>query len=507
MTGFVSLVGAGPGDPGLITVAAVDRVKRADVIVYDRLIPQPVLDEAPDDCELIYMGKIGGEQSHGQDAINSVLVEKGREGKRVVRLKGGDPFVFGRGGEEAEALRAASIPFEVIPGVTSAVAVPAYAGIPVTHRGAATSFAVVTGHEDPAKDESTIDWGSIAGVETLVLLMGVRTLPEIIEKLTAAGRAPDTPAAAIQWGTTPEQRTVTGTLADIVQRIEDAGLTPPAITVVGDVVRMRASISWFENRPLFGKRVLVTRTRKQASALAELLAAEGAIPVELPSIEVEPVTDDGALGAAIDALASGSYAWAVFTSANAVDVFFDALSARGRDARALAGAKIAAIGPATAAALAGRGIVADAVPDEYVAERVVDALKPNVSSGDRILLPRAAEARPELPEGLRALGAEVDEVPLYRSVVPGEAPPDTLEALREGRIDVVTFTSSSTVRNLVSMLSGDTSALNGALIACIGPITARTAEELGLTVDVSAKEYTVPGLVAAIREHCMEGGS
>jgi uroporphyrinogen III methyltransferase/synthase len=503
MTGFVSLVGAGPGDPGLITIAAVDRIKRAEVIIYDRLIPQSLLDQAPDGCETIYMGKIGGGESHGQDAINRALVEKGREGKRVVRLKGGDPFVFGRGGEEAEALRAAGIPFEIIPGITSAVAVPAYAGIPVTHRGAATSFAVVTGHEDPAKGESTIDWGSLAGVQTLVLLMGVRTLPEIIEKLTAAGRAPDTPAAAIQWGTTPEQRTVTGTLADIVQRIEAAGLTPPAITVVGDVVRMRDSISWFENRPLFGKRVLITRTRRQASALAELLAAEGAIPVELPSIEIEPVTDDGALGAAIDALAGGSYAWTVFTSANAVDVFFDALGSRGRDARVFGGTKVAAIGPATAESLAGRGIVADAVPEEYVAERVVDALKPNVSSGDRILLPRAAEARPELPEGLRVMGAEVDEVSLYRSVVPGEAPSEELEALREGRIDVVTFTSSSTVRNLVSMLNGDTTALKNAVIACIGPITAATAEELGLPPDVVAKEYTVPGLVAGLKEHML----
>lgn len=540
MSGFVSLVGAGPGDPGLITVAGLDRIKRADVIVYDRLVPESLLAHARGGCELIYMGKIGGEVSHDQEAINRTLIEKARDGKRVVRLKGGDPFVFGRGSEEAEALRAAGIPFEVIPGITSAIAVPAYAGIPVTHRGLASSFAVVTGHEDPAKDETAIDWASLAGVDTLVLLMGVRTLPQIVERLVAAGRSANTPAAVIRWGTTPEQRTVTGTLGDIVMRVEEAGLTPPAITVVGDVVRMRETISWFaqeggrppENRPLFGKRVLITRTRKQAGVLAELLAEEGAIPIELPSIEIEPVEDDGELATAIDALAGGAYAWTVFTSANAVDIFFEALKSRGRDARAFAGGRVAAIGPATAESLAARGIRADAVPKEYVAERVVEVLRPFLleeaspprssyetplrppvaDSGApqderkdgtpvRILIPRAAEAREELPEGLRALGAEVDEVSLYRAVVPSDPPPEPLRMLREGEIDALTFTSSSTVRNLVSMLDGDTSALKGPLVACIGPITAKTAQELGLRVDVVAEEYTVPGLVGALRKY------
>lgn len=503
MSGFVSLVGAGPGDPGLITVAGLDRIKRAEVIVYDRLIPDGILNHATDSCELIYMGKIGGAESHDQDAINRVLVDHGRAGKRVVRLKGGDPFVFGRGSEEAEALSAAGVPFEVIPGITSAVAVPAYAGIPVTHRGVASSFAVVTGHEDPAKDETAIDWESLAGVDTVVLLMGVRTLPEIVDKLIQSGRSPDTPAAVIRWGTTPEQRTVTGTLADIAQRVEEAGISPPAITVVGEVVRLRDTISWFEDRPLFGKRVLITRTRKQAGALAELLAAEGAMPIELPSIEIEPISDHTALAGAIDSLTSAGYAWTVFTSTNAVDVFFEALGARGHDARAFAGTKVAAIGPATAEALRVRGIVADTVPEEYVAERVVDALKTTVSRGDRILVPRAAEARAELPDGLRALGADVDEVSLYRAVTPGDVPPEALEALREGRIDIATFTSSSTVRNLVSMLNGDIGALKSAFIACIGPITAETATELGLSVDLVAKEYTVPGLVVALKEHML----
>jgi len=508
--GFVSLVGAGPGDPGLITVVGLDRIRRANVIVYDRLVASQLLDHASDEADLIYMGKIGGEKAHDQSAINDVLIENARKGKRVVRLKGGDPFVFGRGGEEAQSLHAAGIPFEIIPGVTSAVAVPAYAGIPVTHRGVASSFAVVTGHEDPGKDESSIDWDHLASaVDTIVLLMGTRSLPEIVDKLTGAGRSADTPAAVISWGTTPEQRTVVSTLADIADAVDEAGVASPAITVVGDVVRLRDSLTWFEDRPLFGKRVLITRTRHQAGSLASLLAAEGAIPVELPSIEIEPIEDGGELANAIDRLASGSYIWAIFTSANAVEVFFDRLKERGLDARCLGGRRkhgrasgsVAAIGPATARALAERGIDADVVPKEYVAEAVVEALRPHLEEGDTVLVPRAAEARTELPEGLAALGADVHEVPLYRAAIPGDSPPEALEALKEGRIDVLTFTSSSTVRNLVSMLNGDASLLARPLVACIGPITAATAEELGLQVDVVATEYTVQGLVDALREY------
>ena len=300
----------------------------------------------------------------------------------MVRLKGGDPFVFGRGGEEAEALRRGGDSFEVVPGVTSAVAVPAYAGIPVTHRGLASTFAVITGHEDPEKPESSIDWAKLAtAVDTLVFLMGTKTLPEIVEKLIANGRAAETPAAVIRWGTTPEQRTVVGTLADIAARVEEAGITPPAITVVGEVVRLRETLSWFEDRPLFGKRVLITRTRRQASVLARLLAEEGAIPIELPAIEIEPTGDPAAVGAAIDGLVAGRYGWVVFTSANAVELWFEHLRERGLDARAFAAAKVAAIGPATAEALAERGIVADFVPEEYVAEAVVEALRAHVRAG------------------------------------------------------------------------------------------------------------------------------
>jgi uroporphyrinogen III methyltransferase/synthase len=522
--GKVYLVGAGPGDPGLITVAGLQRLKDADVVVYDRLVAPALLNEARAEAERIFVGKVAGE-SHDQEAINRLLIEKAREGKRVVRLKGGDPFVFGRGGEEAEALRGAGIGFEVVPGVTSAVAVPAYAGIPVTHRGLASTFAVITGHEaEPsppaplprAGEGGKIDWAKLAtGVDTLVLLMGTKTLAEIVERLMANGRAPETPVAVIRWGTTPEQRTVTGTLADIASRVEESGLTPPAITVVGEVVRLRESLSWFESRPLFGRRVLITRTRRQASTLARLLAAEGAIPIELPAIEIEASADPHALGAAIDALRGGRYGWAVFTSANAVELWFEHLGERGLDARAFAASKVAAIGPATAEALAGRGIVADVVPEEYVAEAVVEALRGAQGWGpepQRVLVPRAEGARPELVEGLRAAGAEVDEVTLYRAAVPETAPADALSLLQDGAIDIVTFTSSSTVRNLAAMLNGSLTPgpspdarergvadmLRGSLVACIGPITAKTAAELGLRVDVVASEYTVEGLVRAL---------
>ncbi len=541
-------MGAGPGDPGLITVAGLERVREADVIVYDRLVSPRLLDHARRDAELIYMGKVAGEGAHDQEAINRLLVEKARPGNRVVRLKGGDPYVFGRGGEEGEALRAAGIPFEVVPGVTSAVAVPAYAGIPVTHRGVAASFAVVTGHEDPAREEPAVDWERLAtAVDTLVLLMGIKTLPEIVEKLVAGGRSPQTPAAVIRWGTTPEQQTVTGTLADIVRRADEAGVTSPAITVVGEVVRLRETLSWFEKRPLFGKRVLITRTREQAGSLARLLAEQGAIPVELPAIEIEPAAECGAVAAAAGDLARGGYAWAGFTSANAVELFFDLLAERGLDARAFSGARIFAIGPATAQALSAHGIRADVVPAEYVAEALVGALREHVREGDRVLLPRAESARPELVEGLRALGAAVDEVPLYRAALPPAPSPEVLADLRQGRIDIVTFTSSSTVRNLAAMLGEDfpvilsgkdappTVILSGdeagaqvetssrrnlgrgktsarvsipaprrPLIACIGPITAQTARELGLHVDVVAQEYTVEGLVTALVEQVVE---
>lgn len=499
--GRVSLVGAGPGDPGLITLAAVKRLQEAEVVVYDRLASPALLEHARPGAELIFVGKEGGGSCTGQADINRLLVTKAQEGKRVVRLKGGDPFVFGRGGEEAEALRRAGIPFEIVPGVTSAVAVPAYAGIPVTHRGLATSFAVITGHEDPTKEESGIHWDKIAqGADTLVFLMGLRTLPQIVKNLVANGRAASTPAAVIRWGTTPEQRTVTGTLADIVRRVEEAGLGPPAITVVGEVVRLRETLSWFEERPLFGKRVLITRTRRQASALARLLREEGAVPIELPAIEIEPAAVGPQIEAALLELRAGRYAWVVFTSANGVNVWFHIMRERGMDARAFAAANVAAIGPATAETLRQHGIEADLVPQEFIAEGILEGLMASVRPGERVLVPRAEGARPELIEGLKRAGVTADEVILYRAVTPPEAPPEAVASLREGRVDIVTFTSSSTVRNLVALLGGDVELLRRPIIACIGPVTAETARAEGLRVDVVAGEHTIEGLVSALRK-------
>jgi uroporphyrinogen III methyltransferase/synthase len=508
--GRVWLIGAGPGDPGLMTVAGVAALAEAEVVVYDRLVNARLLELAPSSAERIFVGKEAGAHALRQEEINALLVEKARQGKRVARLKGGDPYVFGRGGEEAEALAAAGVPFEVVPGVSSAVAVPAYAGIPVTHRGLASSFAVITGHEDPAKPETAIDWPKLAtAVDTLVFLMGAATLPQIVEKLVEHGRAAATPVAVIRWGTTPAQQVVTGTLADIARRVKEARLQPPAVTVVGEVVRLRETLRWFDSpgaKPLFGKRVLVTRTREQASALSDLLRREGAEPIELPALELVPRDDPRRLGRALRALARGRYQWVVFTSANGVDTFFRHLKEAGHDARAFAGARVCAIGPGTAAALAARGLQADLVPEEFVAESVVEALARQKVAKSRILVPRAEGARRELVRGLRALGARVDELPLYVAAPPVAPEREALRRLRAGEVDVVTFASSSAVKNLLKLLEGDTTPLKGPLIACIGPVTARTARQAGLEVGVEAKEHTIPGLVRALQDHILRAG-
>jgi uroporphyrinogen III methyltransferase/synthase len=508
--GKVWLVGAGPGDPGLMTVAGVAALAEAEVVVHDRLVSTRLLELAPSSAERIFVGKEAGAHALSQEQINALLVEKARQGKRVVRLKGGDPFVFGRGGEEAVALAAAGVPFEVVPGVTSAVAVPAYAGIPVTHRGLASSFAVITGHEDPAKAETALDWSKLAtGVDTLVFLMGTATLPQIVEKLVEHGRPAATPVAVIRWGTTPAQEVVTGTLADIARQVKAARLEPPAVAVVGEVVRLRETLRWFDSpqaKPLFGKRVLVTRTRQQASALSRLLSQQGAEPIELPALELVPRADPRRLARTISALTRGRYQWVVFTSANGVDIFFRRLREAGRDARAFAGARVCAIGPGTAAALAAHGLRADLVPEEFVAESVVEALRLHLRPGNRVLVPRAESARPELVEGLRSCGAKVAEVTLYHAAVPKEAPAEALEMLRRGAIDIVTFASSSAVTNLLKLLGGDTAPLKGPLIACIGPVTARAAREAGLEVRVESREHTIPGLVRALQDHFSRPG-
>ncbi len=507
--GSVMLVGGGPGDAGLITGAAVEVLAGAEVVVYDRLVNSALLEFAPKEAERVFVGKGPERHTMRQEEINDLLVARARGGKRVVRLKGGDPFVFGRGGEEAEALAAAGIPFEVIPGVTSAIAAPAYAGIPVTHRGLAASVAFVTGHEDPSKEEPDVDWSKLAtAVDTLVLLMGVGQLPEIVERLVAGGRDPSTPAAVIEWGTLPRQRTVVGMLADIAAKVEGAGIGPPAITVVGDVVRLRETLRWFDRRPLFGQRVLVTRTREQASDLARALANAGAEPVELPTLEIRQRFDEGRLNTAVDALKAGDYGWIVFTSANAVDIFFQFMRERGLDARGVV-ASVAAIGPGTAAALERWGIKVDLMPepDRYVAEGLLAAFEEQSDPrGQRVLLPRAEGARDVLIEGLTEQGATVDEVTLYVAAPPEDPDAEGLRRLRSGEIDVATFASSSSVRNLVSLLGGEVEPLRRCRIACIGPITARTVEELlGRPPDVVAQEHTIPGLVRALIEAGLTG--
>jgi uroporphyrinogen III methyltransferase/synthase len=497
--GFVSLVGAGPGDPDLITVGGAARLAAADVVVYDRLANPRLLALARPDAELIYVGKLPDRHTLLQHEINELLVERARAGQRVVRLKGGDPFVFGRGGEEAEALVAAGLPFEVLPGVTSAVAAPAYAGIPISHRGVASSFAVITGHEDPGKEWSSIDWPRLAnGADTLVFLMGTGRLAEIAQRLVEHGRAPDTPTAVVEWGTLARQRTAVGTLASIAEDVRAAGIEPPAVTVVGEVVRLRDTLRWYDTRPLFGKRVLVTRTRHQASELSRALAAAGAEPVELPTIEVVPCADPAELARAIDDLRTSGYNWCVFTSANAVDIFLGHLRDAVLDARAFARARIAAIGPGTAEALERHGLRADVVPERYVAEGLLDALSSRVMRGQRVLLPRAHGAREALVGGLEAMGARVHELKLYESRVPERPDAEGLRMLRDGEIDIATFASSSSVRNLVAMLGGDAAPLRRVRIAAIGPVTAEAVRDAGLTPAVVADEYTIEGLVRAL---------
>lgn len=496
--GKVYLVGAGPGDYKLISVKGRDCIAAADCIVYDRLADDRLLAYARPDVELIYVGKASADHTLRQEEINALLVAKAQEGRTVVRLKGGDPFVFGRGGEEALELAAAGIPFEIVPGVTSAVAVPAYAGIPVTHRGIAASFAVVTGHEDPAKTESSIRWDKLAlGADTLVFLMGVENLSYITGKLIEHGRPPATPAAVIRWGTKPEQEVLVTTLAAAAADVAARGLKPPAVFLVGEVATLRGKLAWFDNRPLFGKTVLVTRARDQASVLTAALEELGAACIEAPAIEIVPPESWADLDAAIAGLAA--YDWLIFTSANGVDRFFARLEAAGLDSRALGGRKVAAIGVATAERLRGRGILADVVPAEFRAEGIVAALEGLVKPGMKILIPRAAVARDFLPEKLREMGATVDVVTAYRTARGRGDDPDLAAKLGAGAIDLVTFTSSSTVTNLLDILGPDGPALVArAKVACIGPITAETCLNKGIKPDIVADEFTIAGLVAAI---------
>ena len=495
----VYLVGAGPGDPGLITVKGKECIQSADVIIYDYLAHPSLLKYARKSAELIYVGKKGGDHTLSQDQINDLLVEKAKPGTTVTRLKGGDPYIFGRGGEEAEVLMQNGISFEIVPGVTSAIAAPAYAGIPLTHRDYTSTVAFVTGHEDPTKDESSIDWASLAkGIGTLVFFMGVKNLPNIIRQLTANGKPKDTPVALVRWGTTPRQVTVSGTLENIVDRVKAAGLKAPAIIVVGEVVGLRDTLKWFEDRPLLGKRIVVTRARQQASDLIKYLTDLGAECLECPTIKIMPPEDEAPLKQAIQNLAN--YDWIVFTSVNGVAYFFEYLFADHRDVRALNQLRTAAIGPATAKRLLEFGLKSDIVPETYRAESVVEAFSKEDIKNKKILLPRAAEARPVLPVELNKMGADVDEVSAYQTIKDLDNAEALINGLEEKTIDMVTFTSSSTVKNFKALLPVDKfkQLIKGISVASIGPITTDTAKELGLTVDITAAEFTIPGLCDAI---------
>ena len=499
MTGKVYLVGAGPGDPGLITVKGMRALEQAEVVVYDRLVDPVLLQAVPASAERIFVGKARGRQQLTQPEINQLLVDKASEGLTVVRLKGGDPFVFGRGGEEALELKANGLPFEIVPGVTSAIAGPAYAGIPLTHRGIATTFTVVSGSEDPSKPESTVPWEVLAkNGGTLVVLMGWASLEKILGTLQKEGLSPATPAALIQWGTWSTQKTVTGRIENILDLGRDAGLTPPVITVIGDVVNLREELAWFDKRTLFGKRVLITRSRSQASRLRTLLEQAGANAVELPTIQIGPLEDFAELDATLARLQD--FQWVIFASANAVESVFERLEAQGKDARALAGTTVGAIGPATAQALARRGITADFVPSRPVSEVVLKELSGRDWKDVSVLLPSADIGRDELEKGLTEMGAKVNRLAAYRNV-PVEGVSDLAKEAFVDGVDVVTFTSSSTVRNLVEMLNGDRKALDSSFIACIGPVTSATARDLGLRVDLEATEHTVEGLVDALTNH------
>jgi len=496
--GVVYLVGAGPGDPGLMTARSLELIAAADAIFYDRLIPPGALDGARPGAELVYVGKAPGKPSVPQEEIGERLVEAARAGKSVVRLKGGDPFVFGRGGEEGEALREAGVEFELVPGVTAGVAASAYAGIPVTHRDDASAVAFATGHEDPEKAETALDWEALARFPgTLVFYMGIKRLRDNAAALIAAGRDAGEPAAAVERGTMEGQRTVVATLGTLAEAVERQGVGAPALIVVGPVVGRREALAWLERRPLHGRRVVVTRARAQASGLAATLRGLGAEVVELPAIRIEPRIDSEGARRAVERIGRGEYALVCLTSPNGARLLFEAMEDAGLDARAFGRGPergtIAAIGPGTARALREHGIAADVIPERFVAEALVEALRSVDVSGKRVLVARAAEARDVLPDALRERGAEVDVVALYETV--REAPSEEAVAAAQSA-DYLTFTSSSTVRNLTEALGDRFPA--GARVVSIGPITSEAARDAGLEVHVEAERHDIDGLVEAL---------
>ena len=497
--GKVFLVGAGPGDTGLITVRGKQLIDSADAVVYDALANSALLPPGARETgrpELYYVGKRGGSKdSVTQDEINALLIKLAREGKRIVRLKGGDPFVFGRGSEEAQALNDASVTFEVIPGVTAGIAAAAYAGIPVTHRTLSTSVTFVTGHEDPAKPDTQTNWSALAKAGgTIVLYMGVKTLSGISEALIKGGMPGEIPAAAIQWATHPRQRTVVATLETIAAKAEEQNITAPVITVIGWSVVLRDELNWFEQRPLFGKRIVVTRATQQAPILSEKLRELGADAIEMPATQIARL-DLGPLRNSIDRI--GDYDWLIFTSQNAVAIFWEQLLGRGKDSRALAGLKIAAVGPATAGALLEHGITVDVIPQRFVAEGLLEIMRERDDvSGSKVLYITAEGARDVLPSGLREIGAELAIIEAYRTIPDGEGAATLARAIEAGKVDLATFTSASAVRGYIDAVGEDLALKVPA--ASIGPQTSDALREAGIEVEAEAEESTIDGLVSAV---------
>lgn len=499
MNGMVYLVGAGPGDYRLITLKGKECLEKADVVICDYLADKRLLAFAPENVEYIYVGKKAGNHAMRQENISQLIADKAKEGKCVVRLKGGDPFVFGRGGEEAEVLKNNGVKFEIVPGVTSAIAAPAYAGIPVTNRKVAVSFAVVTGHEDPTKGKSDINWEKLStAVDTLVFLMGVGNLPHITSQLIKYGRSADTPAALVRWGTKAQQEVLITTVGKAAEDVIKHNLKPPAVFVVGNVVNLRSTIQWFDNKPLFGKNILITRARSQASKLTTALEELGANCIEAPAIKIAPPDDNYvSLDNAITKI--HDYDWIIFTSTNGVERFFARLNEKNLDARCLSNAKIAAIGTATADKLKNYGIIADKIPTMFKAEGILEVLQNDIQKGSKVLIPRAQKAREALPIGLRQMGAIVDVAETYCTKMADTNKDDIKDLLKNNQIDMVTFTSSSTVENLLKLIDGEKTLLNNVKTAVIGPITAKTCKNNGLKVDIEADVYTIDGLVNKIK--------
>lgn len=498
----VVLVGAGPGDPALLTLKAVKYLQKAAVVVYDHLVNEQILTYCRPDAEIIYVGKKTGTHTLPQNEINDLLIEKAREQGLTVRLKGGDPFVFGRGGEEVLALHDAGIYFEVVPGITAGIAALSYAGIPATQRGDATSVSFITGHEDPTKPESGLNWPAIAGMQgTLIFYMGIKNLPVICQNLMKHGKTPDTPVALVRWGTLPRQQTITGRLDTIANLAREKAFQAPALIIVGEVVRYREKMNWFEKKPLFGKKIVITRARAQNSELDAHLRELGADVLQFPTIRIEPPRSQQPLDEAIDKIST--FDWLLFTSVNGVQFFMERLQKKGRDCRHLHSVKIAAIGPATGERLRRFGMSPDLQPPKFVAESLLQEIKQHGSvTGKHFLLPRAEEARSILVDELKRAGAIVREITAYRTVKETGQRKNLVGKIRQGEIDMITFTSSSTVKNFVALI-GERKIRNlpDVTVACIGPVTKQTAEDVGLHCDLMPAEYTIPGLLKEIVDY------